>query len=124
AMDYVFEPMPRQDRQRHYRIKRLLAERLSHWCSALPAELRLMVARHLVRLCAIVTTQALWATRESFDCSVDMSKDVWASYVHIDGIRYLAGLSNDRERAGSEPSKLVRAGNGFHSNTLYILEDH
>lgn len=82
-----------------------------------------MVARHPVRLCATVTTQALWATRKSFACSVDVSEDVWASYAHIDGIRYLAGLSNVRERGGSESSRVVHASNGFHSNTLYILED-
>ena len=61
---------------------------------------------------------------ESSDCCVDMSKDVWARYVHIDGIRYLAALSNRQEVAGIHSCKLVDAGSVSQSTVLYILEDH
>ncbi|KAK4041709.1 hypothetical protein C8A01DRAFT_14573 [Parachaetomium inaequale] len=124
ATGYAFEPMPWQDRQRQHRIKHLLAGRLGAMYPALPAEVWLMVARHLVRPCAITTTETLWAARESYDCCVDMSKDVWARYVHIDGIRYLAALSNHQKGAGIHSCKLVDAGSVSQSTMLYILQDH
>jgi hypothetical protein len=121
ATGYRFEPMPWQDRQRYHRIKQLLAARLQLVCPALPVELRLMVARHLVRPCAVSTIEALWAVRQSFDCCVDTSKSVWASYVHIDGIRYVAALSNE---PGLDFRRVLDADRVPRVGTVYILEDH
>jgi hypothetical protein len=125
ATDYAFEPMSWQDRQRQHRIKQLLVGRLKTiYQTALPTEIWLMVARHLVRPCAIITTEVLWAARESSDCCVDMTQDVWARYVHIEGTRYLAALFNHQRGAGTHPFKLVDAGTVSQSTVLYILEDH
>jgi hypothetical protein len=68
--------------------------------------------------------EALWEARASFDCRVDVSKGIWAKYVCIDGIRYLAALSNDEDGAGPNSYKLVDADRASRSSALYVLEDH
>lgn len=130
STDYTFEPDPSEDARRHYRFRTLLALRLAKLYGKLPNEIWLMVSKHLIYECAASVGQALWRTRDalkSYDRMIDVSLDVWARYICIDGVRYVAALSNEDDGRGDmsiistggiADDKLPRI------NTIYVLENH
>ena len=96
-----------------------------------------MIAGYLVQECAISTLQELWRTREirqsfnhtpgdAYHTIIDMSLDVWVRYIHIDGIRYIAELSNQDDRSGhmSLLSTVRMFRRESRVKTIYILENH
>lgn len=110
ATHHTFEPAPSEDKRRRDRIRTLLVLRLRNKYGWLPTEIWLMIAGYLVHECAISTMQELWRTRgirqdfhrapgNSYHTIIDMSLDVWVRYIHIDGIRYIAELSNQDNRS-------------------------
>jgi hypothetical protein len=80
-----------------------------------------MIAGYLVHEFAAATIANLWLGRLSLDCSVDTSLCVWAHYTIIDGLRYIAKLSNaDDNELGVQifDPTLQKA------DTIYIQEDY
>lgn len=121
ATEYTFEPMPFEDRRRFSRIQSLLGNRLERECARLPIEVRFMVAGELVRECAISTVQELWHACYNSDGDIDISQGVWARYIHIDGVRYVASLSN---MDGPGCAKLLDINIAAKIEVFYVLEDH
>ncbi|KAK1768790.1 hypothetical protein QBC33DRAFT_360419 [Phialemonium atrogriseum] len=115
--------MPSEDRRRFNRIQYLLEMKLEEMCARLPVELCLMVAREPVRECAISTIQELWCSRWSSDGDIDVSLGVWAQYVHIHGVRYVAILSNTADPKRN-CTKLLDTNKASKVGVLYVLEDH
>lgn len=122
ATEYSFEPDAFEEERRRRWILTLLSERMSKTHPRLPAELRLLVAQHLVRECAIAASQQAWHARCSRDCDVDISLGIWVDYVYIDGIRYISHLSS-HAGPSSTARQLVHAG-APRATALYVLEDH
>ena len=123
ATRYTFHPMAWEHRRRHERTWQLLAARLGTMYPTLPAELCLEVSAHLVRLCAVSATEAvcLAPDRQGADCYVSTSEPVWASYVSLHGIRYVASLSN---QPGPGSRKVFDVARMPRPAAVYLLEDH
>ena len=121
ATEYLFEPTPSEEQSRFDRIQYLLANRLEVMCTKLPLELRLIIAKDLVRECANITTQELWCTRPSSDAKIDILLGVWAHYVYIDGIRYVARLTNKEE---VNCTKILDASKASKVRFMYVLQNH
>lgn len=122
ATEYSFEPAPSDDTRRYDRTRRLLAIKCYDTYGKLPLELWWMVAAELVHECIMYTTHKVFESRSSSNCEVDISLGVWARYIHIDGVRYIADLSNE-----ADPSKrtmLLNACEASEVDVLYSLEDH
>lgn len=84
----------------------------------LPWEILTMIANYLVPEFAITE---LLTTPRANDSRFTVSKDVWATYVYIDGTEYVSSLSNLR----SDKARLVlQAASTCPDNAIYILEDH
>jgi hypothetical protein len=123
ATRYTFDPMPWEHRRLYERTWQLLAARLGTIYPTLPAELCLVVATHLVSLCAVSATEAvcLAPDRQGADCAVSTSEPVWASYIFLHGIRYVASLSN-QPSPGSR--KVFDVATMPRAAAVYLLEDH
>jgi len=123
ATRYTFHPMPWEHRRRHERTRQLLGARLGTMYPTLPAELCLVVAAHLVPSCAVSATEAvcLAPDRQAADCCVSTSEPVWASYVSLHGIRYVASLSN---QPGPGFRKVFDVATMPRAAAVYLLEDH
>ena len=85
-----------EDQKRWDRIRLLLGVRLKTviWPGKPPTELWLVIAGFLVRVCPIVTGQDLVYQETVSDSLVDLSQNVYARYVKIDGISYIRGVRN------------------------------
>lgn len=69
----------------------------------LPPEISAMVAGYLVRECAITHIKAVWKTRcESKENIVDLTRDMRVQYICIDGVRYVARLTNRKDCKNSK----------------------
>ncbi len=123
ATEYSFDPAPSDERRRRDRSQLLLGKRLCDIYGRLPLELWLQVAGELVRECAISTAQTLWQHRSSADRQVDIELGVWASYVCIDGVRYIADLSNAVDSRSSS-AMILHVCKTSEINVVYSLEDH
>ncbi|KFA49717.1 hypothetical protein S40293_01402 [Stachybotrys chartarum IBT 40293] len=121
ATNYWYEPPHSEETRRRdatvESIRRGLAVNVDP-CGKLPWEILTMIANYLVPEFAITE---LLTTPRSNDSRFTVSKDVWATYVNIDGTEYVSSLSNLR----SDKARLVlQAGSTCLDNAIYILEDH
>ncbi|KAH8161648.1 hypothetical protein CIB48_g6608 [Xylaria polymorpha] len=80
-----------------------------------------MIAEHLVHECAIVTIQESWLGRNSVSRRLDISKGISARYVRIDGVRYIAYLSNTYDECDA---CILKDRMAPTVDTVYVLEDH
>lgn len=95
ATEYSFSPPIREELQRRVRIQHTLATKLNICTlSQLPQELCYMVAGYLVRQCATLTAQELALDVCATDSLVDLSRDVYAQCVRIEGVLYVQSLYN------------------------------
>ncbi|SPO00879.1 uncharacterized protein DNG_03627 [Cephalotrichum gorgonifer] len=126
ATHYDFTPPPSYDTRRRRRIQRILARRLGlGLMSHMPEELCLMVAEHLLRECAVVTCQELTSYSHGPESSVDLSLDVYVTYVKFEGIPYLQTLSNTPPSAdGGKAGLVFEPGDGQVVRKIYIGYDH
>ncbi len=128
ATYHRFQPAMRES-QRLARILRFLLPRLSDQLPRLPGELVVMVARLLVRECGVVTTQEQTPAGTDISClacfvNVTLTRDVYARFCRIDGIRYIQTLQNaEPGPAQGEWQLLFRAQKGPVSRVL-VAEDH
>ena len=83
------------DARRVDRITRLLVPKLTQ-IVPFPNELLNMVAQQLVRESAVVTCQQQLLETRTSDFTVDLSRNVYAQYVRVDGLRYVQTLSNSK----------------------------
>ncbi|KAM0434010.1 hypothetical protein ACHAPT_003954 [Fusarium lateritium] len=114
-----------EEHQRFKRIQRLLAPRIYHLLSVrLPFELVTMISGHLVRECAMVTAKDQSLFSQASDTLVDLSRDVYASYSVLDGVRYVKSLCNlDTDEVG-EYHRILNAEEQSYVDRISICEDH
>lgn len=115
---YSYEPSVQEDERRREWILNRLHRIMSQKFADLPPEILLMVNKHLVLHYAI---SSLSRVSESSQCTIEPLKDVWATHLDLDGIEYVASLSNT-PLPGSR--LLWREFQGQEENHLFISEDH
>lgn len=124
--EYSYTPSICEERQRQGLILRTLAAKLKRGSlNQLSRELCHMVAGYLVHECAVVTAQELALNLCASGCSIDLSRDVYASYVNIDGIPYIQCLRNSpcsgREARGE---RLFESGQARLVRRIYVGYDY
>ncbi|RSL62658.1 hypothetical protein CEP54_005590 [Fusarium duplospermum] len=114
-----------EERQRLKRIQHLLAPKISNLLSAkLPFEVMTMISSYLVRESAMITAKHQSMFSQSSDITVDLSKDVYASYSVLDGVRYVKSLRNlDTDQRG-EYRRVLNAKEKSTIGKIRICEDH
>jgi len=124
-MEFSFEPLLKSKTRRQTRICSTLQKGLvnSQETTRLPAEVWFEIAELLTREYAIATARKAWLTRRSFDCCIDTSANVWARFVSIDGVHYVANLTNTPV-PGRGYNQIFHADKPPPTDILYILEDH
>lgn len=126
ATHYDFTPSASDGVRRRRRIRRTLARKLgSGVLAAMPEELCLMVAEHLVRECAITTCQELTSYSGGRDTDVDLTSDVYVTYVSVEGIHYVQSLDNEpRKRGGGKVELLFDSKRQGAVQKAYVAYDH
>lgn len=85
-----------------------------------------MIVGLLIRELAITIIDGAWQTRRSSNCEIDTSLAVWACFIPIEGVAYIAKLSNspgDGAGISGRGVKILEAGQS-DLRTVYVLEDH
>lgn len=122
ATEYSFEPDASEDERRRAWTLALLTDRVSKMRLRLPMELRLLVAQNLVRECALVASQQAWQDRCSQDCDVNISLEIWADYIYIEGLRYISYVSNQAIQTFT--ARRIWSAESLPAVVLHVLEDH
>lgn len=125
AGEYTYEPPADEEHRRFTRTRCLLAPKLNDVLQVrLPPEILTTIAGLLVRECAIITSEEESLGKSVSDTLIDLSRDVYASYHVVDGVRYATSLANSTsEMSEDEHHVLVRkAGHSVHK--IWIAEDH
>ncbi|KAF5562006.1 hypothetical protein FPHYL_5875 [Fusarium phyllophilum] len=115
---YSYEPSVQEDERRREWILNHLHQIMSEKFPHLPPEILLMVNKHLILHYAIASLSHVSRSRQ---CTIEPLKDVWATHLDLDGIQYIASLSNT-PKPGSR--LLWREVEGQEENHLFISEDH
>lgn len=123
ATEYSFEPCESEKRRRRDWIQRALAVKLMKTWARLPLEIWWAVARLLARECATSTITETWLAHRSSSCFIDVSSSLWARYILIEGVFYVADLSNSPSH-GSGCIQIFDASKMPPADTLYVLDDH
>lgn len=126
AMEFSFEPFLGAKIKRQNKICSVLQEALMNsqeTTTRLPAEIWLQIAKLLVREYAVATTREAWLIRCSSDCCVDISASIWARFVLIDGVNYIANLANTPV-IGHGDQQIFDANELLSTEILYVSEDH
>ncbi|KAJ4233200.1 hypothetical protein NW759_001981 [Fusarium solani] len=114
-----------EERQRLKRIQHLLAPKISALLSAkLPFEVMTMIASYLVRESAVITAKNQSMFSQASDITVDLSKDVYASYSVIDGVQYIKSLRNLDTNQDGEYHLVLNAKKKNSVDNIRICEDH
>lgn len=114
-----------EERQRLKRIQHLLAPKISNLLSAkLPLEVMTMISSYLVRESAMITANHQSMFSQSSDITVDLSKDVYASYSVFDGVRYVKSLRNLDTDQGGEYRRVLNVKEKSTVGKIRICEDH
>lgn len=127
AAQYSLDPPVSEKERRRDFIHLRLADNLSAQNPGkLPFELWSMVAAHLIRPCAIVAAEKWLPRQEPVNYSINLSRALYKRHVTIDGIRYIASLSNAPElRFDREWCCYLRSAKTTRRiEALYIGEDH
>ncbi|KAI0976397.1 hypothetical protein F4678DRAFT_416920 [Xylaria arbuscula] len=123
ALAYISEPLAAVEQQRSQWIQSSLQSvfisGLKLATRPLPPELAFMVAQYCTCEYAIA---AVWVpTAEPKTFSIEMPHDIWARYVMIDGVRYLASVSNE---SSSDARLVLSTTAAADVDRMYIAEDH
>ena len=125
ATNYSFSPPFSDERRRADRIQCLLVPRLKKALGdKLPHEVLAMIAELLVRECATVTGQAQAWEQNASDYLVDLSRDVYARYHVVDGVRYVKSLGNFLSETNEEGQLLLDVQKQGGIRKIVIAEDH
>ncbi|KAM0355666.1 hypothetical protein ACHAPU_000051 [Fusarium lateritium] len=115
---YSYDPSVKEDERRREWIIRRLHHLMSREFAILPTEILFMVDQYLVLHYAIAS---LSHVSRPGRCTIEPLGDVWAKHFNLDGVEYIASLSNSPQ-LGSR--LLWKAPDEQEYNVLYISEDH
>ncbi|KAM0249583.1 hypothetical protein ACHAP5_002709 [Fusarium lateritium] len=115
---YSYDPTIKEDKRRREWIINHLQQVIGRKVSILPNEILFMVNKYLVRHYAIAS---LSCGCQSGRCTIEPLKNVWAEHFCVDGVEYIANLSNS-PKPGSR--LLWDAPSKREDSFLYISEDH
>ncbi|KAI0426950.1 hypothetical protein F5Y09DRAFT_317545 [Xylaria sp. FL1042] len=123
ALTYTFEPLAAVEQRRRQWIQSHIRSSFMSFLKLgphrLPPELALMVAQYCIRIYAIAAV-CLPITQPSI-YSIDILVGIWASYVVIDGVQYLASFANQP----SDNAQLILSTKAAANvDRMYIAEDH
>ncbi len=95
--DYHYQPSSCEDRRRSNRIRRLLMPKLRDILpTRLPNEVLLIIAELLVQECAVITAQEQRSEHAASDSIIDLSCNIYAQYLTVDGVRYVKSLRDSK----------------------------
>ncbi|KAL6360665.1 hypothetical protein LRP88_06372 [Fusarium phalaenopsidis] len=83
-----------------------------------------MIASYLVRESAMITAKNQSMFIQASDITVDLSKDVYASYSVVDGVRYIKSLRNIDTNQDGEYHLVLDAKKKNYVDKIRICEDH
>jgi hypothetical protein len=127
--NHDFESLALECRRREAFFQPLIIDKLRDVFAPvhLPTEIWIKIAAHLVRECAVVTaqTQVQKYKDKALDCEIDLSKDVYASYVLFDGVRYIQSLRNITKAEAEEGEyRILDASKAGTVDKMYTAFDH
>ena len=122
ATEFAFEPPISVRKRRRAFVLAELATVLSRTCP-LPPELCYNVAEHLIREYATAQLRLLsFKASGAHSYAVSMSRDIYAKFITVDGIRYVESLSNAKNFG--EPELVWAAPASSEAKDMYVGEDH
>lgn len=128
ATKYYGRPPASEISRRRRHIKCALTPRLeSGVLNGLPEDICYEVAGLLVRESAIVSSQELYAASASeseTSHNVDLSRDIYAQFIKIEGVRYLKSLSNEPCTGAKGNVRVFQSGRGRVVRSIYLRHDH
>lgn len=115
---YSYEPPAKEDGLRQEWILNHLNQLMSNKFTKLPTEILFMINKHLILHYAIASLSGL---RRPSRCTIEPLKDVWATHFSLNGVEYIASLSNAPRPGGR---LLWKATESHEDQYLYFSEDH
>ena len=124
APDY--DPSPQEDQRRIKWLHEDLAPILFEVLHQLPAELRWEIAKYCLREHAVglAERQRLQIGHQPTDYQVTTAKSVWVNYVEVEGVRYVASLTNTPRASEDHEVLFINKKRQRMIGTLYIAEDY
>jgi hypothetical protein len=125
AGEWAFEPPASENSRRSHRIKNLLAPKLRDQLQIrLPPEILMTIAGHLVRECAAITAEEQSLGTAVSDTVVDITRDIYANYTAVDGVRYVKSLYNTASGSGDQDHPTLLGKKGKSIDKIWIAEDY
>lgn len=126
AFEYSTQPSSSEEQRRFDRTWRLLQPRLPADVKArLPVELVVVIAKLLVRECALVTAQEQTLESNASDCLVSLHDSVYALFQVVDGVRYVKSLRSSKPERGEDGGQqLLDTRKTGAVKRIAIAEDH
>ncbi|QPG94272.1 hypothetical protein C2857_005567 [Epichloe festucae Fl1] len=90
----------------------------------LPQEICYMVAGHLYRLLAAIACQDVAQHVHPYKSAIDLTLDVYATYVSIEGVSYLRSLRNSPPKIDAKGRRILDARHSRVIRTIYVGYDH
>ncbi|KAF5248427.1 hypothetical protein FANTH_5925 [Fusarium anthophilum] len=90
----------------------------------LPPETLMSIAGHLVRECAAITAEERSLGTTVSDTAVDITRDIYANYTAVDGVRYVKTLCNTASNSGDQDYNRLRRKMDKPVDQIWIAEDH
>lgn len=124
ARAYTFEPPEYEEHRRFNRIQNLLAPKLkADILTSLPGEIVTIIARLLVRECAAISAEEQSLGTNIFNSSIDLLGDVYATYITVDGVRYVKSLANETSESCDKDAHVLVSKRGEAVHKVWMAEN-
>lgn len=122
---YDFSPSICTERRREHRLERAVTKRLKiDFLRYLPHEICLSVASYIASDLAAVACQEFARGAHSSNSTVDLCRDVYATYMVVEGISYLQSLCNSPPDSDGGSKFVYSAQQEHEVQELYVEYDH
>ncbi|UNI23928.1 hypothetical protein JDV02_009718 [Purpureocillium takamizusanense] len=124
ATNYDFNPSIQLELQRQRRIEWAVAKRLKGtFLAQMPQELCRIVARYIIRELAAVALQERAKDTQPSVSTINLTRDVYATYTDIEGITYIQSLRNSPQDDCSS-RRIYDAQQARVPQTIHVEYDH
>ncbi|XP_044717283.1 uncharacterized protein HRG_08791 [Hirsutella rhossiliensis] len=125
ATKYDFNPPIQFEFRRRNRIKWAVTKRLKQdFLPQMPQELCQMIAGYIIREIAAIALQERAKDVQPAISTIDLARDVYATYIDIEGILYLQSLRNTPLQDNGSSQCIYDAQQARAIRTIYIEYDH